>query len=125
MRKTLTMLGIGSAAVASLIMVSGPAASAASWNYVGSSEFKVWVSKPKKSAGGNFLTCITTSSTTKEFYTLKEADADHDNDLVGEFEGGGCIKWKDIGGAVDGSNHRAEFYIETTDAEALRVKSYD
>ncbi|MFJ9188575.1 hypothetical protein ACIRQO_36690 [Streptomyces anulatus] len=105
------------------------------WDYVGTSEFyrdhgttiPWYKSKPKKSTGGDFRTCITSASTRNQTYILVEADpGGNNNDQVGAWTGAaGCLVWRDIGEYVDGSNRRAEFYINTEDVDAMRVKSYD
>ncbi|MFF4756896.1 hypothetical protein ACWD5R_44665 [Streptomyces sp. NPDC002514] len=79
-----------------------------------------------ESAGGDFKACIYTAATVPgDSYDLYEADEGHDWDLVAYATGPGCWTFRDIGRWVDGSNHRAEFFIGTEDAEMMSVQYYD
>lgn len=123
---------------AALALSFAPAAQAAqaapagggSWDDLGSRSVYYqshYRTKPVKSAGGDFRACITTSSTTKEFYHLYEEDGEvYNPKLVTSVEGAGCWVFRDIGDYVDGDNDRAEFYIAAdNDSEMLRVHYYD
>ncbi|MFC7898457.1 hypothetical protein [Streptomyces sp. NPDC057381] len=114
------------------VAIGVPELTSGGWDYVGTSEFhrnpypyQQYSSKPKKSTGGNFLTCITTANTKSAMYQLWEADPGRNDNVATYVGGAGCLAWKNIGKYVDGSNNRAEFYIRTDDYAAMRVKSYD
>ncbi|CAM5476177.1 MULTISPECIES: hypothetical protein [Streptomyces] len=82
-----------------------------------------------KSGGGNFKVCINTASTgdgPQDIYILEEDDPGYPDTPVGEYlYEPGCWVFRNIGSFVDGSNHRAEFYIRTNDPSAMSVHYYD
>ncbi|WP_327311972.1 hypothetical protein [Streptomyces sp. NBC_01235] len=114
-------------------MSAQPSVAGSGWDYVGTSQFRDpevdeytdYVAGPRKSAGGNFLTCITTSATEESNYSLYEKDPGNDDYVATYWGGAGCLEWKNISRFVDGKNNRAEFYVVTGGESAVRVKFYD
>ncbi|MGP4111497.1 hypothetical protein ACTWP5_11330 [Streptomyces sp. 4N509B] len=122
------------ATIAALVLAAGIAgtgpamAGPGAWDHVGTKPFINGITydytEPVHSAGGDFRACVTTSG----YYRLREDDTDLDDLVHYDFEyfpAGACRDYLSIGGWVDGSNNRAEFYLERNSVGAGSAVYYD
>ncbi|MGP4111498.1 hypothetical protein ACTWP5_11335 [Streptomyces sp. 4N509B] len=83
------------------------------------------ITKQALSAGGDFLFCVTEGG----HHRLREADTNGDDFVDTSFRSylqpGGCELYENIGSYVDGSNNRAEFYVERIETGGGTVSFYD
>ncbi|WP_052850167.1 hypothetical protein [Streptomyces avicenniae] len=111
----------------------GPAAPG-EWDYLGSRNF--WWSSAGghyrtdhvNSGGGDFQICVAASSNTRQGYVLREYDPDSADEYVGPtifLASGDCVVYRGIGGYVDGTNNRAEFYFSTLSSLANSASYWD
>ncbi|CAM5371156.1 hypothetical protein GCM10010261_11840 [Streptomyces pilosus] len=111
---------IGATLAAIVVSISGAtSASAADWDYLGNSYFQwnstsgSYLTKKFQSAGGYFKIC-TTYGTPTATYTIWEHDPDNADDWVGSYTlGSEACATHYVQSFVDGTNKRAELYVET------------
>ena len=96
---------------------------AGSWDYLGSYDFHqnsagLYVTNIVYSTGGYFKVCAHTN--VSKYYTLKEYDPDNADDTVGTvlLSNGDCHTFY-VQNFVDGTNNRAELYVETNNYQVM------
>lgn len=108
------------------------------WDYIGYDYFRTQ-SKNFYSGGGDFMICLDSSSPKGNYYLFEEDPYARDDKVAGVYFNGGsgdnfykvgnlphCHIFRDIGGFVDGTNDRAEFYVSrSTDTGEALVGAYD